>query len=522
MRRTGDGQRIILNDNGVYDDGMRVTSFEFENPATYQRYRAEALHDDVLGLRGDEENEWSITEIDPEPDALSADIEELWTDLVNGGGDTDADTEPDAETPGSGARRRRLAEQGGPPANRQRTVQPVDDIVDVTGLSFSPNELKVTGDNGYDAIRASRHNAEMKAAHGNGTEGDDTGIGTANVRVSGWEHTGIIPMPAEYAVENMHVFIEETGAPETADRSDVWGFLAAAEYFREKLRDACEAMQAAVTTPTEERGEPPGRRLTRADRETHNVILGDMGAATPSGSGSPARPAPRASRAMRLRPPRGAAMRTALFVIGLAGVVFGLGDSRIDVVGSKTQGGELRGDLKIGPCARVHGEWTPTVKCSRGGERVMDASSLVIDTAGMPVSASPLTIAASGAWEVVIESDPGFVGTVMQSPANHPRRHVVKRGAENAVGITSLIEECDPLTDGNVRGGESFSPMMFPRWENHEGPGSTTTGDLGLRIDGSQNRGAEKSQESSTSDMFLRYGSKAIEDDGSSGGSPDV
>ena len=215
-------------------------------------------------------------------------------------------------------------------------------------------------------------------------------------------------------------------------------------------------------------------------------------------------------------------MRTTLFVIGLAGMVFGLGDSGVDLVGPKTQGGELRGDLKIGPCARAHGEWAPAVKCSRGGERVMDASSLVIDTAGMPVSTSPLTIAASGAWEAVIESDPGFVGTVMQSPANHPRRHVVKRGAENAVGITSLIEECDPLTDGNVRGGESFSPMMFPRWENHEGPGSTTTGDLGLRIDGSQNRGAEKSQESSTSDMFLRYGSKAIEDDGSSGGSPDV
>ena len=47
-------------------------------------------------------------------------------------------------------------------------------------------------------------------------------------------------------------------------------------------------------------------------------------------------------------------------------------------------------------------------------------------------------------------------------------------------------------------------------------------GDLGLRIDGSQNRGAEKNQESSTSDMFLRCDSNAIEDDGSSGGSPDV
>ncbi len=152
----------------------------------------------------------------------------------------------------------------------------------------------------------------------------------------------------------------------------------------------------------------------------------------------------------------------------------------------------------------------------------MDASSLVIDTAGMPVSASPLTIAASGAWEAVIESDPGFVGPVMQSPANHPRRHVVKRGAENAGRITSLAEEYGPLIGGNVRGGESLSPMMIPRWENHEGPGSTVVGDLGLRIDGSQNRGAEKNQESSTSDMFLRCDSNAIEDDGSSGGSPDV
>ena len=122
-------------------------------------------------------------------------------------------------------------------------------------------------------------------------------------------------------------------------------------------------------------------------------------------------------------------MRTALFVIGLAGMVFGLSDSRADVVGPKTQGGELRGNLKIGPCARAHDKWTPAVKCSRGGERVTDASSLVIDTAGAraPASslvidtagarapASSLTIASSGAWETMIESDPEFVRTVMQS-----------------------------------------------------------------------------------------------------------
>jgi hypothetical protein len=385
-------------------------------------------------------------------------------------------------------------------------------IVDVTGLSFSPNELKITGDNGYEVIRAARHNAEMKAAHGNGTEDAGTGIGAVNVRVRGWEHTGIIPMPADHAVESMHIFIEGTGAPDETGGADVWGFLAAAEYFKDKLRDACEAMEAETTTPTEEGGEPPGsgRRLTMEDRETHNVILSNMGAATPSGAGPPAEPAPRASRAMRLRPPRGAAMRTALFVIGLAGVVFGLSDSRADVVGPKTQGGELRGNLKIGPCAHAHDKWTPAVKCSRGGERVMDASSLVIDTAGAraPASslvidtagawapASSLTIESSGAWETMIESDHGFVRTVMQSPTDHPQRHEVKRGVEDAGWITSRIDKDRPVVDGNIWGGEPLSPEMISIRPKDEGSGMTEDRPQsapwgpGLTIRKIQNRGA--------------------------------
>ena len=91
-----------------------------------------------------------------------------------------------------------------------------------------------------------------------------------------------------------------------------------------------------------------------------------------------------------------------------------------------------------------------------------------------------------------------------------------------AVLLHGLRNTYGPLVGGNIRGGEPLYSKMIPRRENHEGPGSTAVGDLGLRIDGSQNRGAEKNQESSTSDTFLRCDSNAIEDDGSSGGSPDV
>jgi hypothetical protein len=88
------------------------------------------------------------------------------------------------------------------------------------------------------------------------------------------------------------------------------------------------------------------------------------------------------------------------------------------------------------------------------------------------------------------------VRTVMQSPTDHPQRHEVKRGVEDAGWITSRIDKDRPVVDGNIWGGESLSPEMISIRPKDEGSGMTEDRPQsapwgpGLTIRKIQNRGA--------------------------------